>query len=381
MNQKRIILKPEDKVDEPPPGLNFAGSFKRIGILNPAIIQRDNEINLLSRLIYQDNKGLNSCVVKNQALLKGKNIRIKKDKKGYPLEKLVFQPIKPHGDRGIEDPRTIKLNFENPIHGFLVHYNSLINGDARTEYLRTKERDPTNLLSWDRFGIYFPNISLKEAIEIVPSKIYKKRWETEDQHRLNGKIQNYPPTSPFLETKDCCLWPEKININNEAYYGLIIRLLPDMQIVYFKDFKELAKYEFWKDVVKNIQDYSLLKIENKWEKSHIGLAGPPFEIDEGILIPYHGAVMKPERNYKFGFALANPDNPQEILGRTKNPFLYATEPWEENGVVPGKIVFPTGHAIKDEIIHLFYGAGDKYVAHTTTTKKEILDSLYQKRNN
>ena len=36
MLQKKIILKPEDTGDEPPDGLNVVGSFKRIGILNPA---------------------------------------------------------------------------------------------------------------------------------------------------------------------------------------------------------------------------------------------------------------------------------------------------------------------------------------------------------
>ncbi len=374
MPQKRIILKPEDKVDEPPPNLNKDWHFRRVGILNPAVIQRDNEIDLLSRLIYKDQRGLNSCIVRNQGVLVGKHVRIKRDKRGYPLEELVFQPEGPHGKRGIEDPRLIKLKFEDPIHAFLVHHNGHEYGDARTEYLRTKEENPTELSLWERFGIYFPNIGLEEAIETVSSKIHKQRWETEDIERLGKKSENYPPSSPFLKTKDCCLSPKKIIKDDREYYGVIVRLLPDMQILYVKDFKELAKYEFWQGVVKNIEEHTLLKIENCWENSHIGLAGPPFEIDDGVLIPYHGAVMKP-RDYKFGLALADPNDPQKILARTKEPVLVTTEPWETNGVVSGKVVFPTGHAIKDGIIHWFYGAGDRYVAHTTTTEEEILDNL------
>ena len=42
MSQKRIILKPEDKSDEPPLNLNIAGHFKRVGILNPVVVQRGN---------------------------------------------------------------------------------------------------------------------------------------------------------------------------------------------------------------------------------------------------------------------------------------------------------------------------------------------------
>ncbi|MFH1332400.1 MAG: hypothetical protein ABIH63_03915 [archaeon] len=376
MSHKRIILKPEDRVDEPPSNLNIVGCFKRVGILNPAVVQRDNKIELLSRLIYEDYKGLNSCIIRNQAILEGEHIRIKKDKRGYPLEELVFQPEGPYGERGIEDARLIKLNVEDPIHGFVVHHNGQEYGDVRTEYLRTKENDPTTLLSWDRFGIYFPNIGLEEAIETVSSKIHKQRWETEDNCRLGRKTQSNPPSSPFLKTKDCCLWPRKIVKEGQEHYGVIVRLLPDMQIVYVRDFKELAKYEFWQGIMKNIEDYILLGIENYWENSHIGLAGPPFEINEGILIPYHGAIMKPERDYKFGLALADPNDPQKILARTKEPILVTTEPWETNGVVSGKVVFPTGHAIKEGIIHWFYGAGDRYVAHTTTTEKEILGSLF-----
>lgn len=376
MHNKKIILKPEDRADEPPFGLKIAGYFKRLGILNPAIIQRNNKIDLLSRLIYQDNYGLNSCIVRNQAIIEGKEIRIKKDSKEYPLEELVFQPKSPHGKNGVEDLRASYVRGETPIHGFLVHYNGPENGDARTEYLRTKEAEPTNILKWDRFGIYFPNIGLEEAIEIVSSKNHQQTWINEkNQRNIKSPTITYPPSSPFLSTKDCCLWPKKIIKNNKEHYGIIIRLKPDMQIVYIKDFQELAKYEFWKNAVQNIENNILLGIENKWEKSHIGLAGPPFEIKQGMLIPYHGVVMEPERNYKFGFALANPDNPQEIWARTEKPFLYATKPWEANGIVSGKVVFPTGHVNKNGIIYLFYGAGDKYIAYTTTTEKEILNSL------
>ena len=376
MSKKTIILKPENKADEPPPGLNIAGHFKRIGILNPTVIQRDNEVDLLSRLIYEDGSGLNSCIVKHQGVLEGEKVIIKKDKKGFPLEKLVFQPTGPHGKGGVEDFRASYVEGETPIHGFLVHYNGPKNGDARTEYLRTKESEAANLSKWERFGIYFPNIGLEEAIETVSSKIHKQTWiEQKNKRKIQSSTETYPPSSPFLSSKDCCLWPKKIIKNGEEYKGVIAKLEPYMSILLIKDFKELAKYEFWQNAVRNIEDSILLGIENNWEKHHLALACPPFEINEGILIPYHGVVMEPERNYKFGFALADPDNPQKILARTEKPFLYATEHWEANGVVSGKVVFPTGHAIKDGIIHLFYGAGDKYIAHTTTTEQKILDSL------
>ena len=377
MLNKKIILKPEDNGDDPPDGLNVDSSFKRLGILNPAVVQHGPLVYLLSRLNYSGNGVSKSCIVRNTVLLEGNSVRIVRDEKGHPIEKLVLAPELPHGQRAVEDMRVGFMKGEAPLHAFLVHYNGV---DARTEYLRTKETEPFNLLKWDRFGIYFPNLSLEEAIELAPNKKYRDNWTERynmvkeegnqgKQEILNGIYKN--PVSPFLGTKDCGLFPKKI----KGKYAINIRLLPDMQIVYVKDFKELAKHEFWQETIKNLEDHLLLERKYDWEESHIGLSYSPFETSEGFVIPSHGAIMNPERDYKFGLTLVDKNNPQKILGRTKEPILEATEPWENNGVVSGKVVFPTGHAVWDGYYHIFYGAGDKYIAHTTIPEQRLLDNF------
>ncbi len=376
---KHKVLTPKDKEYEPPNGLDVALPFKRLGILNPAVIQYGPFVYLLSRLYYSENGTNKSCIIRNAALLEGDSIRIIRDKKGIPIEELVLAPEAPHGQQGVEDMRVGFIQGESPLHGFLVNYNGV---DARTEYLRTKEAEPHNLLKWDRFGIFFPNITMQEAIEIAPNNKYRKMWIKEYTYKIKQEIpkeQYSEPTSPFLGTKDCALFPRKIKreVDGELqdHYGIIIRLLPDMQIVYVADFKELAKYEFWQKSIKNLESHILLEREYDWEESHIGLSNPPFEISEGIVIPYHGVIMEPERTYKSGAVLVDKDNPQKILGRTKNPILEATEPWEMNGIVKGNIVFPTGHAVWDGYYHIFYGAGDENVGHTAILEQELLDSF------
>ncbi len=379
MLKKTIILKPEDNGNEPPEGLNVASPFKRLGMLNPAVVQHGPLVYLLSRLYYSDGGINKSCIVRNAALLEGDSVRIVKDEKGRPIEELVLAPELPHGQEGVEDMRVGSIQGESPLHAFLVHHNGV---GARTEYLRTKEAEPHNLLKWDRFGVYFPNISLQEAIEIVPDEKYKDVWNEYFHNEEEKRIvkEKFPElTSQYLETKDCALFPHKIkkevNGNLEDHYGVIIRLLPDMQIVYVKDFNELAKHEFWKKTVSNLENHILLEREYDWEASHIGLSYPPFETSAGVVIPYHGATMKPERNYKFGAVLVDKNDPQKILGRTEKPILEATEPWESNGIVSGKVVFPTGHAVWDGFYHIFYGAGDEYIAHTTIPEQRLLDNF------
>ena len=191
--------------------------------------------------------------------------------------------------------------------------------------------------------------------------------------------QYLEPASQFLPTKDCALFPHKIKkrVNGilKEQYAIITRLKPDMQIFFVDDFKELAKHEFWEKSVKDLEEHLLLGREYDWEKSHIGLSYPPFETSQGVIIPYHGATMKPERNYKFGAVLVDKDNPQKILGRTEKPILKATKPWERNGLVNGKVVFVSGHAVWDDYYHIFYGAGDKYIAHTTIPEQRLLDNF------
>ena len=355
---KRILLTPKDKENEPPIGLNVTNQFKRVGILNPAVIQSGENVSLYSRLIYEDRRGLNSCIIKNHCSFKKGEIEIKKDERGFPSEELIFQAKSPHGLKGVEDFRTCCVEGENSIHGFLVHYDG---HNARTEYVRTNGES-----NWDTFGVWFPNIKLSKALKLIGNQgngRYKERWLKEYSSEKNADL--------FLGTKDCAMFPLKIN----GKKGVIIRIFPDIQIVYVNDPIELAKKEFWEEVIGNLESKVLLERKYDWEASHIGLAGPPFEINQGVIIPYHGVVMQPERNYKFGLALVNKRKPQEVLARTKKPILEATESWEENGVVSGKVVFPTGHAIYNGYIYWFYGAGDKYVACFSMDKDKISDTL------
>jgi len=307
--KKRILLTPKCKELEPPPNLKVEGSFKRIGILNPAIVQSGNELDLYSRLIYKDDLGLNSCIVRNQGKLEYGNIRIKRDEKGFPFEELVFQASNPYGVRGVEDFRAGYVQDEKPLHGFLVNYDGL---NVRTEYVRTNDA-----ILWEKFGVWFPNLNLSKALELIGEQgggRYQKRWKKE----YLGNSDKC-----FLGTKDCAMFPLKVNEKK----GVIIRLLPDMQIVYVDDPIELAQREFWEETIGNLESKVLLERKYNWEKSHIGLAGPPFEIEEGVVIPYHGVVMNPKRNYRFGLALVDKTNPQKILTRTKKPIIESTESW------------------------------------------------------
>ncbi|MBU0978067.1 MAG: hypothetical protein KKD18_06620, partial [Nanoarchaeota archaeon] len=224
-NGKRLVMSVGENEFAQPAGLSIKGFVRRKGITNPAAVLRGDEVTLLGRLIFEDEYGDNSAIVKYDGKYRGGQIEIFQE-----TERVIFSPEEPFGERGMEDFRIAKLDGERPYHGFLVHHNGR---DARTEYLRTTERDPFDLTNWERFGIWFPNIGVTEAVDLVKDQERKRWWRI-----AHG-------SGEFLGTKDCSLWPEKVKRPgpdgpDTEYYGVPIRLLPDMQIVYVHDFRDLA---------------------------------------------------------------------------------------------------------------------------------------------
>ena len=379
IGKKTIILSPYDKENIPPHGLNTKGNFKRLGILNPAVAQEDinkNRLSLFPRLIYEDANGMNSCILKIGAHLHGTDIEVFDD------EQVIFQAGPPHGQKGVEDLRTIKIFGENPLHGYLVHYDGF---NSRTEYVRTSGENSFDYSNWDRFGIFLPNITSQKAISSVKEEKYKEAWKDHNKQTLKdikktGR-QCFSNTS-FLETKDCCSLPRKIwkdlGGGLREYYAVITRFLPDIQIIYIKGFEELANRKFWKSTIANLGQHLLLERKNSWEASHIGLS-TIVETEDGFLMQYHGATMNP-RNYQTGAALLDKQDPQKVLLRTSKSIYTATEPWEINekrygNIADGKIVFPTARIISEGIVHDFYGGGDRFVGHITITEDNLLKRL------
>ena len=80
----------------------------------------------------------------------------------------------------------------------------------------------------------------------------------------------------ILWSKDHMFFPKKI----KGKYALLIRILPDIQIIYFKDFKELT-LDFWKKHFADLQKHVLLESRHWYETRNVGGGCPPIETDKG----------------------------------------------------------------------------------------------------
>jgi predicted GH43/DUF377 family glycosyl hydrolase len=193
-----------------------------------------------------------------------------------------------------------------------------------------------------------------------------------------GKFTKTGLVGPDLVDKDAVLFPGLIGGN----LAMIHRIDPSIQIAYFdsQQFKMLSdpsvKSQYWAEYFRNLDAHTMMSPQEWWEKKKIGIGPPPIRTTEGWLMIYHG--VDDDLVYRAGAALADLDNPQKILARSKAPILEPREPYEKNGLVP-EVVFPEAAMVDDRDLYVFYGAADTVSCVASVSLDEFLGWLVQQR--
>lgn len=119
----------------------------------------------------------------------------------------------------------------------------------------------------------------------------------------------------------------------------------------------------------NFQRYSLLLTpEQDWEAAKVGAGPPPIKTRRGWLVIYHG--VSKSKIYRAGAAVLDLNEPNIILGRSKDPILEPEREYEISGDV-NNVVFPSGTCVIDGKLFLYYGGADKVCCLATAN----IDSL------
>ena len=115
----------------------------------------------------------------------------------------------------------------------------------------------------------------------------------------------------------------------------------------------------------------------------IGSGPPPVKTREGWLHIYHGVATHflGANIYQAGAVLLDLDDPQRVIGRTRDNILEPRETWEMTGQVPN-VVFPGGLTVAEtdgegfaelsSELRLYYGAADTVVGLATSTVAEVV---------
>ena len=173
-------------------------------------------------------------------------------------------------------------------------------------------------------------------------------------------------TEPSLDDRDVILFPEKINgkfwmlHRPKIYVGNSYGT--EYPSIWIKNSEDLMTW--------NTPSTLLMKGEEDWEVK-IGGNTPPIRTNDGWLMLYHG--VDKNYTYRVGAVILDLEDPTKVIYRTKD-FIMEPETHEETkGLYQWGVVFPTGTAVKDGTLYVYYGASDQWVNLATCDMQELID--------
>lgn len=323
--------------------------FESRSVLNPAIYQDGQNVHVIYRAISEDYM---SCL--GYARLDGP-LQIAERR-----EQPFLYPSKKEESKGIEDARIVKIGD--------TFYMTYVVHDGK--HAITALSVGTDLFNLKRVGIISPKIPYKDAGKIFSySQLKDEYYFFESFYKVHGG------NNVYIWHKDLVLFPEKIDDN----FVMLQRILPDIQLTYFNDPAQLKDKYFWLNNLFNLPSQILLEPEHGFESRHVGAGGPPIRTEQGWLMIYHSCQEQNKgRVYHAGAALLDLKDPRKIIARLPYPLFSPTEDFEINGTV-NNIVFPSGTAIFDGKLYIYYGAADKYIAVASVDLNELLEELMKNK--
>ncbi|NIV11992.1 MAG: glycosidase [Aliifodinibius sp.] len=110
--------------------------------------------------------------------------------------------------------------------------------------------------------------------------------------------------------------------------------------------------------------------EVKFCNNRIGPGPPPLKTEKGWLTIFHSVDVDPERGkngweekwdkrYSAGIMLLDLENPQKIIGISKDPLIAPEADYEIKNGYRNNVIFPTGIILEDNgEVKIYYGAAD-----------------------
>jgi predicted GH43/DUF377 family glycosyl hydrolase len=317
--------------------------FENKGVFNPACIQTDGITHMFYRAINHNKvSSIGYCQLKDNKVVKR-------------LKEPVLFPEYDYEKKGIEDPRITLLEGT-----YYLFYTAYDGKNALIAYATSKD-----LVHFTKRGLISPKISYDEAEDLFRESKVRERYTMFEMFYKEREGKDI-----LLFEKDASLFPQKFNHK----FALLHRILPGIQIIYFDKFCELNE-DRWRDYLKNLGDFIVLDPLFWFENRNVGGGCPPIKTEDGWLIIHHAVEDTPfGKIYHATAALLDLENPLKVLGRLTEPLFSPKASWEKSGVT-NNAVFPTGAVVRDERLHIYYGAADKLIAAKSINLTELLTEL------
>lgn len=320
-------------------------AFEAKGVFNPACIRVGNNVHMFYRAWDKDERStIGYCK------LEGPLKVVERMKKPFLKTDETYE-------YSLEDPRIVKIGKT-----YYLTYVAYDGKSVRIAYATSKD-----LKKWKKHGPISAEMTYDEAETLFRSCKFKLK---ERYFLFKSYFKDISGKDAMLWDKDAFLFPKKI----DGKFALIHRILPDIQIIYFKNFKELT-LEHWKKYLKNLCGHIVLESKHWYETRNVGGGCPPIETDRGWLLIYHAVDdMDKGKTYRAGAALLDKKDPQKVIGHHHAPLFSPDQIYETKGNIPN-VVFPTGTAVFDGRLYIYYGAADERIAAVSIDLDELLDEL------
>ncbi len=163
------------------------------------------------------------------------------------------------------------------------------------------------------------------------------------------------------DNRDVCFFPEKVN----GRYMALTRPAPchfghpEIWICESPDMLHWGNHR-----------HLLGRSGDEWDARKSGGGAPLIKTERGWLEIYHG--VDADQRYCLGALLLDLNDPTKILAKSPVPLLEPAAPYELEGFF-GNVVFTCGALIRDDVLHVWYGAADECTALATWP----LDALWR----
>ncbi|MDZ4712850.1 MAG: pesticidal protein Cry7Aa [bacterium] len=322
--------------------------FENEGVLNPATIQEGDDVHLFYRAVHTGNYStIGYCKLEGPLTVKERS------------ETPVIIPHFHYESKGIEDPRIVKIDDL-----YYLTYTAYDGVNAMGALKTSKD-----LKKFESHGLIVPQFSYEEFKHLAECK-----------GPLNEKYSRYAHDHHTVKLgKKILVWDKNVvffprRINSKLYF--LHRIKPDIQITAINDLKELTK-EFWENYLMHLDENIVLVPKHAHEVSYIGGGCPPVETEHGWLLIYHG-VHDTIKGYVYSAcaALLDLENPHKEIARLPYALFKPEHEWELYGEV-NNVVFPTGTALFDDTMYIYYGAADEQIACASLSLSALVKELLQ----
>jgi predicted GH43/DUF377 family glycosyl hydrolase len=321
--------------------------FEIEGVLNPAVISEGNQLHLFYRAVGKGNySSIGYCRLKDPLQVEER------------FDMPVLFPQFDYESHGVEDPRIVKIDGL-----YYLTYTAYDGVNALGALAVSKD-----LKQFEKKGLIVPQITYDEFSRLAEAKgSINEKYLRYNEH---GRVSEKQGKKVFLWDKNVIFFPRRIN----GKLVFLHRIRPDIQIVSFNTIEELTA-DFWQNYFLQLNECIVLSPMYKHEVSYIGGGCPPIETKHGWLLIYHG-VHDTIKGFVYSAcaALLDLQNPQKEIARLPYPLFKPEHDWELRGEV-NNVCFPTGTALIDDTLYIYYGAADEQIACASVSLSGLLKEL------